>query len=788
MKDIVKNIKKDLIKENEKLMYISIFILLVGFMINGCLFTISSKISTTFCNIMDIALLIIEGGIIGITILSIFLKNTKKTIIIYLTFILVFATYFIIFENNRSLISNSFMKFFIYNVTAFILFYFIEKYEKLEKKIIQYSKILLLFSIIYTLLISKEEIYNIWISQHFFIVSIFMIYDFIKYKTKSSILLNLISLAGVLYTGSRTYLLISLITTILGITTLILNKIKKENNIRKKTIIIIILVIIAVIGLSVIINYKNISKELYDYFLNEYKTEIRILKLINSNNFFLANSRTEYIYPIVLNIIKENPITGVGIYGDRVHIYSEMSKLDMIKDGYGSNAYYSHNLILEIYVSFGIILGSIIIAFITYKYYKIIKTQENKKGILICLTIIAIAPLVLNGSFLDSIFFWALIGVLLSANNTQNEENTNKKNKTIYMILTNGFDPDIRVYKEARYLVENGFLVKILCWDRKCEYKEKIEDNLDGIEIKRFNILSQPGSGMKQLGAYIKFIISIRKYLKDKEYTYLHCHDFDGVLTGFATRKNNTQKLIFDMHEIYKNYAYAKNVFFDIIFRYILEKSDYIIYVNEEQIEGIKNKYENKLIYLPNYPENEYYNPIKKNKSQKTRINYVGVLRDYQSLKALAAIGEKHTQFEIGLYGTGICYEQLKNEYKDKSIKLYGKYNGIDESGEIYRNTDILYCSYDPNVKNWKNAYPVKLFESIITETPIIVTQNTRVGEFVSEKGIGQEVKYADEDSILKAIYEINKNYNDYVENIKKISYKYDWKEAVKELKKIYIK
>jgi len=55
MKDIVKNIKKDLIKENEKLMYISIFILLVGFMINGCLFTISSKISTTFCNIIDTA-------------------------------------------------------------------------------------------------------------------------------------------------------------------------------------------------------------------------------------------------------------------------------------------------------------------------------------------------------------------------------------------------------------------------------------------------------------------------------------------------------------------------------------------------------------------------------------------------------------------------------------------------------------------------------------------------------------------------------------------------------------
>jgi len=214
MKDIIKNIKNYLIEKNEKLIYVSIFVLLVGFMINGCLLTISLKISTTFCNIIDTALLIVEAGIIGMTILSILIKNTKKTIIIYLTFILVFATYFVFFENNRIEMSRAFIKFFIYNVTAFILFYFLKKNEKLERKMINYSKILLLFTIIYVLLISKDMIYNMWISTHFFIVSIFMIYDFIKYKTKSSILLALISLWGIFYTGSRTYLLISLIIKI----------------------------------------------------------------------------------------------------------------------------------------------------------------------------------------------------------------------------------------------------------------------------------------------------------------------------------------------------------------------------------------------------------------------------------------------------------------------------------------------------------------------------------------------------------------------------------------------
>lgn len=41
------------------------------------------------------------------------------------------------------------------------------------------------------------------------------------------------------------------------------------------------------------------------------------------------------------------------------------------------------------------------------------------------------------------------------------------------MILTNGFDPDPRVYKEAKSLIKLGHKVTILCWDRSGEYINK---------------------------------------------------------------------------------------------------------------------------------------------------------------------------------------------------------------------------------------------------------------------------------------------------------------------------
>lgn len=360
-------------------------------------------------------------------------------------------------------------------------------------------------------------------------------------------------------------------------------------------------------------------------------------------------------------------------------------------------------------------------------------------------------------------------------------QNMNK----IYMILTNGFDPDVRVYKEAKYLAKNGYDVTILCWDRKCEYVDKKEEEIDNIYIKRFCIKSKPGSGMKQIVPYIKFLIEIRKYLADKQYSYIHCHDFDGIIVGMFTKKKKQKKVIFDMHEIYNQYAFAKIPIFHYILRRVIRKSDYIVYVNEDQIKDVQEK--EMLIFLPNYPEIDIYNPIEKESCSKIRVNYIGSLRDYTALNSLIQLLKTVENIEVGLYGMGICYERLVEECKNLPVTLYGKYNGITESGKIYRNTDILYCSYNPNVENWKNAYPVKLYEAIITLTPIIVSKGTKVGEFVKQFEIGEEIEYSNQEEIMQAIQKISENYEKYVENLREIQNNYQWETVTKNLKQIYV-
>ena len=358
------------------------------------------------------------------------------------------------------------------------------------------------------------------------------------------------------------------------------------------------------------------------------------------------------------------------------------------------------------------------------------------------------------------------------------------ENKKVYMILTNGFDPDVRVYKEAKYISSRGYDVEILCWDRKCNYLKNQNEKFGNIVIKRFSFSAVPGTGIKQIKSYYKFLINVKRYLKTKEYAFLHCHDFDGALIGFicniGRKKDN---MIFDMHEIYDNYKFAKiKMIFNFMYSKLLKFSKFIIYVNDEQIKGFE-KYKGKLIYLPNFPSLETYMPIKKNNSDKLCINYIGAVRDYQSLKTLCDINN----YSIGIYGTGAEYESLKRDMKNNSnVILYGKFNGIKESGEIYRKTDILYCVYNPSVLNWRVAYPVKLSEAIVTETPIIVSKDTEVGKFVEQNSIGMEVKYANRDELQMAIKMIKKNYSSYVNNIKKIKENYVWEDVAKNLDYIY--
>lgn len=359
----------------------------------------------------------------------------------------------------------------------------------------------------------------------------------------------------------------------------------------------------------------------------------------------------------------------------------------------------------------------------------------------------------------------------------------------IIMVLTNGFDPDVRVYKEAKYLVTKGHEVTVLCWDRTCRYKDRENELIEGIKIKRFFINSQPGSGIKQLIPYFKFIKAVKKYIRTNEYDYIHCHDMDGMIAGSISRKKN-DKVIFDMHEFYCIGSYAKIYF---IVKHIVRRLQSIAYkiinVNDKQLEDMKEKNKSKLVYLPNYPEKDRFINITHIDSNDLRITYAGYVRYLIPFTNLIKATIDMDNVKIGIHGSGEIWNDIKKlEEINKNLNVTGVYNH-KEIGKFYAETDIIYDVCNKGDANEENAIPTKFFEAMICGIPVIVSNTSLIGEIVKKYDVGFCVDGTAEESIRNLIHNIVENreiLNEKIRNIEKIKNKFLWEDVVKNLDLIY--
>ncbi|HYA41277.1 MAG TPA: glycosyltransferase [Syntrophobacteraceae bacterium] len=98
------------------------------------------------------------------------------------------------------------------------------------------------------------------------------------------------------------------------------------------------------------------------------------------------------------------------------------------------------------------------------------------------------------------------------------------------MLLTNAFDPDPRVHHEAVSLVQNGYEVTILCWDR--DYKKAAVEVVDGIGVERIYVRSTHGRGTTQM--FFLFVFWLKALLRgfSTRCDAIHCHDFDTLPLG----------------------------------------------------------------------------------------------------------------------------------------------------------------------------------------------------------------------------------------------------------------
>ena len=126
----------------------------------------------------------------------------------------------------------------------------------------------------------------------------------------------------------------------------------------------------------------------------------RTLRLLNSGDITYDAGREE-IYSTCTRALADNPLFGVGLFGDRV-----------LLDGA-----YCHNFFLEIGLDFGLILGGMVLLFLIWCFIRSFRRSKGEdKDLLLIITFGCFLPFMVSGSYLisNNVALW--MGLLLLLN------------------------------------------------------------------------------------------------------------------------------------------------------------------------------------------------------------------------------------------------------------------------------------------------------------------------------------------------------------------------------------
>ncbi len=356
-----------------------------------------------------------------------------------------------------------------------------------------------------------------------------------------------------------------------------------------------------------------------------------------------------------------------------------------------------------------------------------------------------------------------------------------KEKKKVLMLLTNPFNPDPRVYKEAKSLVKAGYEITILCWDRQLKHKKK--EKIDGINVERIRL--RAGYGFKSMIFKLP-IFWIKLFFKalKKDFDIVHSHDFDTLLVGVLLKIFKKKKLIYDSHELFLSYT-ENNLINSLIFSYekiLLPKIDLLIYTNEKRLtlflnklpRKTKQKLSNKKIIIHNYPPLQKEH--KKSWNMPLRFQLSGSARKdkqiFNIIKALEKVNKKNILTELILignyqteYGKEIINYINRNKIKGVTIKKSKKFN---EFLNFLWQTHVVLIPISQTHLNNIFPEPNKLFEAFATKNFVITENNKYLRRIINNNGI-----YCDFSNIKDIIKKIKWVLKHKSEIIKKTEYMY---------------
>ena len=317
------------------------------------------------------------------------------------------------------------------------------------------------------------------------------------------------------------------------------------------------------------------------------------------------------------------------------------------------------------------------------------------------------------------------------------------------MLLSNAFDPDPRVYQEAKTLVSNGYSVTILCWDR--DRKALARENIDGIHVRRVYVRSTHGRGSTQMIFLLAFWLKAFFKAYRWHFDIVHCHDFDTLPMGLVLAHTFKARLIYDSHESYVDMlsnlpSYLRRLIY-LAENVLIARADLVITVGEILEAQLKKRGAKKTCVVGNWKDPDIFRlPSELIMEEKKKlgisdgqlvISFIANLgMERQVPQFLEAAKETQEVFLI-IGGDGPARPIVEKAAKECSNIMYLGYVNPKKIPLYTALSDAIFYGFDPKNPNARFSAPNKLFEALACGKPVISGDFGEIGKIIKKEKCG---------------------------------------------------
>ena len=290
---------------------------------------------------------------------------------------------------------------------------------------------------------------------------------------------------------------------------------------------------------------------------------------------------------------------------------------------------------------------------------------------------------------------------------------------------------DIRVYREALALINEGYEVTVFCWARRLEkYDTKWKTEKDGIKVVRiFEELK--GGFFSKVKSFRKALKKLEEKVAEYEPDIVHAHDLEVLDVAVNIKNKLESKIIFDSHEDWPMLEKVQNWFVGKYYerkqKKLIGNIDALLTVSDElavRLEGGTVLYNSELLETVE-------KPVLHDRFGLDGIvaGYIGALRKpilEEILEAASKVNALSVLIVGGPPKGQAGYTDMIKELEELAIEkgANAKFTGplpYSMMNECYAACDILMVGHYVDKRLRDYAIPKKLLDAMAYKVPVIV-------------------------------------------------------------------